>query len=193
MAKKLLQLYKRNRDRSWRWFEPYLTYANSVLPEAMLIAYQVAGNSRYKQVAKESFDFLLSKIFVNGRIKVISNKGWLNKGEASLACFGEQPIDVAYTVLALDRFYSVFENEDHLQKLKAAYSWFVGKNQLNRIVYNPITGGCYDGLEKDTVNLNQGAESTVCHLLARITADAYFTLFDFTKKITLKSQVTSVA
>lgn len=193
MAKKIVRLYKHNKDRSWRWFEPYLTYANSILPEAILIAYQATGNSIFKQVAKESFDFLLAKIFINGEIKVITNKGWLNKGEISLAGFGEQPIDVAYTILALDRFYSVFDNEDHLQKLKVAYSWFLGKNHLNRIIYNPVTGGCYDGLEKDTVNLNQGAESTVCHLLSRITAESYFTWVDDIKEINLPLAVTTVA
>ena len=31
-----------------------------------------------------------------------------------------------------------------------------------------MTGGCYDGLEEHHVNLNQGAESTVSYLMARI-------------------------
>jgi hypothetical protein len=38
---------------------------------------------------------------------------------------------------------------------------------------DPISGGCCDGLEKDNVNLNQGAESTVCYLIARLTVDNY--------------------
>jgi hypothetical protein len=193
LGRTLLKLYRSNADGSWCWFEPYLTYANSILPEAMLIAYQQTGRSVFKQVAKECFDFLLSKTFINGQIKVISNKGWMNKGEISLASFGEQPIDVAYTILALDRFYSVFKKEEYVQKIKIAYNWFLGNNHLGRIVYNPVTGGCYDGLEKDTVNLNQGAESTVCQLLARITAESYLALFDINKKISLQMPVTTVA
>jgi len=35
-------------------------------------------------------------------------------------------------------------------------------------VYNVATGGCYDGLGEHAVNLNQGAESTVAYLLARL-------------------------
>jgi hypothetical protein len=35
-------------------------------------------------------------------------------------------------------------------------------------MYNSITGGCHDGLEKSNVNLNQGAESTICYLMARL-------------------------
>ena len=38
-------------------------------------------------------------------------------------------------------------------------------------MYNPCTGGCYDGLEDTYVNLNQGAESTVSYLMARLTME----------------------
>ena len=104
---------------------------------------------------------------------MISNKGWLNKGEIP-AGYGEQPIDVAYTILALDRFYSVLGNEEYAHKLKVAFNWFYGENHLRRIIYNPATGGCFDGLEEYSINLNQGAESTVCYLLSRLTAEKYY-------------------
>ncbi|MCC6462895.1 MAG: hypothetical protein IT260_20675, partial [Saprospiraceae bacterium] len=48
-------------------------------------------------------------------------------------------------------------------------------NHLHQIVYNPCTGGCYDGLEEDHVNLNQGAESTLSYLMARLTIEKDFT------------------
>ena len=35
-------------------------------------------------------------------------------------------------------------------------------------MYNPCTGGCFDGLEENNVNLNQGAESTLSYLMARL-------------------------
>lgn len=44
-------------------------------------------------------------------------------------------------------------------------------NHLHQIIYNPCTGGCYDGLEEYNVNLNQGAESTVSYLMARLTIE----------------------
>jgi hypothetical protein len=124
----------------------------------------------YKEIAKSSFDFLLSKIFIKNSIHVISNKGWLkkeNKSEPS-PLGGEQPIDVAYTILALNKFDAIFKNEKYFEKMVAAFNWFLGKNHLNQIIYNPCTGGCYDGLEEDYVNLNQGAESTVSYLMARL-------------------------
>ena len=40
-----------------------------------------------------------------------------------------------------------------------------------QVVYNEQTGGCHDGLGKETLNLNQGAESTLAYLLARLTLE----------------------
>lgn len=39
---------------------------------------------------------------------------------------------------------------------------------MHQIVYNPCTGGCYDGVEEHNINLNQGAESTISYLMARL-------------------------
>ncbi|MFV5692141.1 glycosyltransferase [Flavobacterium sp. LT1R49] len=173
LANRLVQMYKHEAEKKWNWFESYLTYGNSILPEAMLCAWLATGKLIYKEIAKTSFDFLLSKIFIENKIRVISNKGWLDK-ENQLApspIGGEQPIDVAYTILALSKFGTVFKNEQYLEKMETAFSWFLGNNHLHQIIYNPCTGGCYDGLEEDYINLNQGAESTVSYLMARLTLE----------------------
>jgi hypothetical protein len=82
--------------------------------------------------------------------------------------YGEQPVDVAGTVIALATFYHHFREKEYLKKQKDAFSWFLGNNHLHQIVYNPTTGGCYDGLEENNINLNQGAESSACYLMARL-------------------------
>ena len=174
LANRLVQMYKHEKTKDWFWFEGYLTYGNSVLPEAMLCAYQRTNNDEYRKIAKESFDFLLSKIIIANKIKVISNKGWLVKDKITkTAIGGEQPIDVAYTIMALEKFYSVFKKQDYKQKARIAFNWFLGDNHLHQIVYNPCTGGCYDGVEEHNVNLNQGAESTLSYLMARLTMEKF--------------------
>ncbi|GHT52204.1 hypothetical protein FACS189440_21830 [Bacteroidia bacterium] len=167
LADKLVYYYRQNNKDGWSWFEAYLTYDNSILPESLLYAYLATGNTGYKDVAKESFDFLLEKLFTEDRIKVISNQGWLQK-EKECRKFGEQPVDVAGTVIALKTFYKVFKEEEYRIKQKIAFDWFLGNNHLHQIIYNPATGGCYDGLEENNINLNQGAESTVSYLMARL-------------------------
>lgn len=171
LGKNLLEDYYLNVAEDWDWFEDKLTYANSILPEAMLYAYLITEEPIFKKVANKSFDFLLSKIFVNGDFKVISNNGWHHKNKEPEK-YGEQPIDVAYTILTLDIFHKTFGIKKYENMMKVAFSWFLGRNHLKQTIYNPITGGCYDGLEKDNVNLNQGAESTICYLIARLVMES---------------------
>ncbi len=172
LADRLVQMYKHESGKGWKWFESYLTYANSTLPEALLYAWKSTGNKVYKDIAVESFNFLLSQIFNERGIEVISNRNWLQKGQKG-GQYGEQPIDVAYTILALSEFYDELKDKSYLLKMIKAFNWFLGDNRLHNIVYNPGTGGCYDGLEENHANLNQGAESTVSYLMARFTMQKY--------------------
>ena len=167
LADNLVSKYRGVSGDNWKWYEDYLTYANSLLPEAMLLASISTGSDLFRQIAKNTFDFLLSITFKNDRIKVVSNRGWYFKGVPAHN-FGEQPVDVAYTILALNTFYEAFGEEDYRTKMDIAFDWFQGKNHLNQIVYNPKTGGCHDGVEEDHINLNQGAESTLSYLIARL-------------------------
>jgi glycosyltransferase involved in cell wall biosynthesis len=171
-ADRLVQMYRHESSERWEWFESYLTYANSILPETMLYAWLSTGGTIYREIANASVDFLLSQTFNENGIEVISNKNWLQKGQVA-GHFGEQPIDVAYTIMTLSKFYDVFLDEDCRQKMDTAFNWFLGNNRLHHIIYNPCTGGCYDGLEETHVNLNQGAESTVSYLMARLTVEKY--------------------
>jgi len=173
LAERLTKMYRHESESNWEWYESYLTYGNSILPESMLCAYLLTGNHEYKNIAMSSFNFLISHTFKGDQIKVISNRSWMQKGTKSDQ-FGEQPIDVAYTILALSNFYGVYRNTHYLDKMKTAFNWFLGHNHLKQVIYNPCTGGCYDGLEETHVNLNQGAESAVSYLMARLTTEKYF-------------------
>ena len=173
LADRLVSLYRKEATDGWAWFESYLTYANSVLPEALLCASTITDNDEYKAIAKRSFDFLIEKTFDQDCIRVISNKTWHYKGTLC-GKYGEQPIDVAYTVLTLRKFHDIFKEPHYLEKMEMAFNWFLGNNHLEQIIYNPCTGGCFDGLEQHNVNLNQGAESTVSYLMARLTSYKYF-------------------
>ncbi|MFZ4547441.1 MAG: glycosyltransferase [Bacteroidales bacterium] len=171
-ANRLVQMYRHEAKFGWEWFEGYLTYANSTLPEAMLYAWLVTRDNVYKEIAISSFKFLLAQTFNHNGIEVISNRNWLQKGQAA-GQYGEQPIDVAYSIMTLSKFYEEYMDEDYREKMEKAFNWFLGDNRLHQIVYNPCTGGCYDGLEENNVNLNQGAESTVSYLMARLTIQKY--------------------
>lgn len=172
LACQLAEKFEHESSNRWLWFEDSLTYANSILPEAMLYSWLRTKDPLYKSIALASFDFLLSIIFNKNGIEVISNRNWLKKGQVP-GRFGEQPIDVSYTIMTLGKFYDAFGDINYLRKMEIAFNWFLGNNRLHQVVYNPCTGGCHDGLEEYYVNLNQGAESTLSYLMARLTIEKY--------------------
>lgn len=168
LATRLHNAYLAEADSNWKWFECAITYGNAVLPEAMIMAYQITGITAFRTTAEESFAFLCSKTFTSNHMKMISNKTWFHKDDMATQDGGEQSIEVAYTMLAQHAFYQATGNPEYLEKMRVAFSWYLGNNHLKQLIYNPLTYGCYDGLEKTNVNQNQGAESTVCYLIARL-------------------------
>lgn len=172
LAERLLSAYKATATMDWNWFEPILTYGNAVLPEALLLAHLETNRLAYRETAMLSFEFLLGCLFKGDMLRIISNRSWMRPG-ADPDPYGEQPIDAAYTISALALFHEVFGKKEHKRKMHMAFEWFLGRNHLAQVMYNRASGGCYDGLEEHSVNLNQGAESTVCYLIARATMERH--------------------
>lgn len=172
LSNQLLTFYHINSDQDWNWYEDYLTYANNILPEAMMYSYLVTKNKKLKNIAITTFDFLLSHYFMKGELKVISNRGWFKK-ENERSFYGEQPMEVVTTIIALDLFYEVIGNIKYKEQLELAFAWFLGNNHLKQLMYNPVNGASYDGLEDQQININQGAESTLCFFKAQIIMKKY--------------------
>jgi glycosyltransferase involved in cell wall biosynthesis len=173
LADKLEANYHAHQQNEHHWFEPSLTYANAVLPEALLMASQISSNKQQQKIADRCFEYLLDILFEEGQLRVISNQTWFIPGQEK-NCTGQQPIEVAYTILALSTFYEITKIKTYLLQMKTAFDWYLGNNSLNQIVYNPVSGGCLDGIEAHEVNINQGAESTVTYLMARNRMETYF-------------------
>ena len=67
--------------------------------------------------------------------------------------------------------YNITKKKSYCSNAVLAFNWFLGKNSLNQMMYDEVTGGCFDGLSEQTINLNQGAESTISYLLARLNVE----------------------
>lgn len=166
----LLASFKEYASGEWQWFEDIMTYSNAVLPEALLSAYKVTGNSEYFKVAKTSLDFLVSQSFEGDVAMPIGQAGWFKRGGVK-GLYDQQPEEVSSMVIALRVMYEETADKAYLKKMDQAFHWFLGNNALNQVVYSQMTGGCYDGLGVREINLNQGAESTISYLLARLAAE----------------------
>jgi len=172
LADRLVDLYTKNASYDWYWFEDFLTYSNSKLPEALFAAYDLLKKEKYLEIAKHSLNFLDSVTFGPKYYTPIGQKGWYFKNKKR-SYFDQQPEDTATMVQAKILAYKITKNKKYFEDALMAFQWFLGKNHLNLMVYDEITGGCHDGLEQHGLNLNQGAESTVCYLMARLSFKDY--------------------
>ncbi|MDO8488444.1 MAG: glycosyltransferase [bacterium] len=165
-CERLVDLYNKNHSPDWEWFESVLTYSNAVLPEALLLGYKITGDKKYLKIAKKTFKFLIKHSFKDNIYIPIGQSGWFPRG-GSRQYFDQQPEDVAATVEALNTMFQVTKDKYYNELSYKAFNWFLGENILGQVVYDWDTGGCYDGVGEKSINLNQGAESTISYLLAR--------------------------
>ncbi len=167
LADSLLESYKKESADDWQWFERYLTYSNSKLPEALFLAYEITNNKKYLEIAEKTLHFLSDIVFIDDELLPIGQNGWFNKN-GKRALFDQQPIDVSSMVQTYLIAYLLTQDKHYYEKAVLSFNWFLGRNYLKQMVYNETTGGCYDGLSKENINTNQGAESTISYLIARL-------------------------
>jgi glycosyltransferase involved in cell wall biosynthesis len=167
LVESIVEAYKREATDDWNWFESYLTYSNSKIPEMLFLAYNLTKNKEYLEIAEKSLDFLSNLVFFKDELSPIGQNGWYNR-HGIRSFFDQQPIDASSMVQTYLVAYSITENKKYYNNAVLAFNWFLGKNHLKQMIYNEVTGGCHDGLSKNCINLNQGAESTIEYLISRL-------------------------
>ena len=163
----LLNLYAQTKGSNWQWFENYLTYCNASLPQSLFCVYSFNGNKRCLQTAYDTLSFLTDILFSKGYLNVIGNKGWSFRNRPT-ACFDQQPVDAASIAFACWEAYHALGRDEYLDLIRMAHRWYHGENINKMPLYDPVTGGCYDALTPDGVNLNQGAEATLSLIFTTI-------------------------
>ena len=167
LSRRLLEMYEAVRTPDWEWFEDILAYGNARLPQAMLLVGGVCSDDRMISVGLEALDWLLTRqrCETNGHFVPIGSQGFYRRG-GDKARFDQQPIEAAGAVSACLQAYRVTGDRRWRDEAWSAFNWFLGDNDLQLPLYDPVTGGCRDGLHPDRANENQGAESTLSFLMA---------------------------
>lgn len=171
LADDLVQAYFRTATPHWQWFEEILAYSNARLPEALFRAYLATREKIYLEIGEITLHFLKDVTFpTRKRFQPVGQDGWYMLG-GKRAEFDQQPIDVAAMVQALLLYFEIRRRQKYLDQALDVFDWFLGNNTLEQVIYDQTTGGCNDGLGKEAINLNQGAESTISYLLARLSLE----------------------
>lgn len=168
----LVNQYSVCKDKDWNWFEESLTYGNAFLPLSLFRAYHVLDKSIFISTGKESMDFLENITMKKDFFKPIGCDGWLIKGSEP-AEYDEQPIEACEMLLCYLEYYKLTKEKKYLDYAEKCFRWYQGCNSKGISLLDNDTGACYDGLNKDGLNLNQGSESLVSYGIAYMEISSY--------------------
>ncbi len=163
---RLLGLFRRTDRPDWPWFENRVTYCNARLSQALIATGSWTGDAAMAAIGLRSLEWLMTiQRTTDGYFAPVGTKGFFERGMTA-AVFDQQPVDACATVSACMHAFRTTGEHAWAEHARRAFTWFLGQNQLQRPLYDPLTGGCRDALHADRVNENEGAESTLSFLLS---------------------------
>ena len=168
LATRLMDRYKDHCAEGWCWYENSLSYSNAVLPHALLLCGQWMPDKCIVETGLNSLRWLCDvqhSVPQGGHFVPIGSKGFYRRG-GERARFDQQPLEAQATISACLEAYRATGDKSWRTDAHCAFDWYLGRNDLNLPIYDPVTGGCRDGLHADRQNENQGAESTLAFLHA---------------------------
>lgn len=169
LADKMVDAFNEHQTTDWQWFEEKLTYDNSILPMALLKAYEVTEEFIYKEIAFKALDFLDKETLDKGYYNPIGNDGWFYRDNKKKAIFDQQAIETMGAVMMYFQAYKASGDVNYITKMQQTFLWFLGENTLRVPLYDYETNGCCDGLTMIGLNRNQGAESTLAYFISYLT------------------------
>ncbi|HZZ64598.1 MAG TPA: hypothetical protein VFE17_03800 [Candidatus Baltobacteraceae bacterium] len=161
LAEDFKRRYLDVRDAQWQWFENELTYDNARLPEAVLRAGLLLHDDELIAIGLRTFDFYQNATVENGVHVPVGNEGWYPRG-GTKAKYAQQPLEAAALVDAALVAYDATGDPAYRACAQLGLDWYYGRN--SRGIAMARSGGCLDGLNETSVNMNMGAESTLAYL-----------------------------
>lgn len=163
---RLRACFAAERRADWCWFEPMLSYDNARLPEALIRAGKRLGDRDMIADGIAALDWL-DEIQTNpsGQFRAVGTDSFAIGRKPPLP-FDQQPLEAWATIEAAETAFAETGLEKWRETAGRAYRWYLGDNDLDLPIASLADGGCFDGLMRDRVNLNQGAESVLAFQFA---------------------------
>jgi hypothetical protein len=147
-------------DPAWLWPARRLTYANALIPEALVAVGAALDNDVLVADGLRLLSWLVDEETRKDHFSFVPTGG-RGPGEPRRPAFDQQPIEASSMADACARAFDVTGDARWLEPLARAADWFRGANDAGVPMVDPLTGGGFDGLERGGANRNQGAESTL--------------------------------
>ncbi len=153
----------------WQWPEARLCYASAAYAEVMIAAGTLLDRAGLLVRGLDRLSWLLEEES-NATHLSVTPAGGRSSGEPKPA-FDQQPIEVAALADACARAATATNDTKWARGVNEAVSWFLGDNDSATVMWDPTSGGGFDGLTPSGANTNQGAESTLAFVSTMQHAD----------------------
>jgi glycosyltransferase involved in cell wall biosynthesis len=168
LGDRLMALFLANQRKDWLWFESVLAYDNARLSQALIQTGLATDVSGYVEIGLRSLRWLMSlQTTSSGCFRPVGSESFGRIHQKPNA-FDQQPVEAWATISACVAAWRVNHGEEWSLEAKRAFDWFLGKNDLQTALVDPVTGSCSDGLHPDRANENKGAESVLSYLLGLV-------------------------
>jgi glycosyltransferase involved in cell wall biosynthesis len=164
--------HARSASDDWCWFEDSLSYDNARLPQALLSGATALGRPDLAERGLDSLTWLGDECGLDGNELRLPGHLGRHRSEPAPGAGDEQPLEAAALVEAELTAFALTRRAEHGRRAITAFEWFLGSNRLRKPLYDFATGGCSDGLGRESLNDNEGAESTLAFHQAALLLDA---------------------
>jgi glycosyltransferase involved in cell wall biosynthesis len=172
LVEQLADAYERTYSEDWCWFEDELSYDNARLSQALLAGAYALDRPELAEVGLESLRWFGDECGLRQDALRLPGHRGRRRGAPAPGAGDEQPLDAAALVEAELSAFAVTHQVEHGVRAIRAFEWFLGRNRLQKPLYDFATGGCSDGLGQEELNDNEGAESTLAFHHAALLLDA---------------------
>ncbi|WP_269713574.1 glycosyltransferase family 4 protein [Caulobacter sp. NIBR2454] len=173
-ANHLVELFEAHATKDWMWFEPFLSYDNARLPEALLRAGLALDDNRMVQTALKGLAWLCDiQTAPSGCFRPVGTHSF-GAHHARPSAFDQQPLEAAATIDACAAAFEAVGDQRWVNEARRAYDWYLGGNDLGVRMVRDEDGSCFDGLGPHGPNLNQGAESVLAFQMATCAMHSLF-------------------
>jgi len=167
LTARLMRRFAEHTRDDWHWLADDATYDNARLPHALILCGRATQQPDVLSTGLRALRWLVQlQTSATGCFQPIGSDGFCHR-DGTRAFFDQQPIEAQATVAACLEAFRTTSDRYWLDCAQVVFEWFLGRNDLGLLLYDPATGGCRDALHADRANENQGAESTLAYQLAR--------------------------
>ena len=157
----LHQRFKAHARPGHEWFEPDLAYDNARISEGLILGGAFLAEQDMLEDGLRAQKWLMKKQARNGVFVPIPNSKFSDDGPDH-PLYDQQPLEVLATIDAALSAWRITGDHSWREEALRAFAWFHGENTAGLSLLDG-EGGCYDGLNPNGLNLNQGAESILSY------------------------------